>query len=337
MDRNIETVAMLPRHGGTPGRSGQENAGGMSSVEPPHVNGKDGTGDHDWKHEVGSRIAIERFEEAEVDLDHDIGVCWFWFRFDERPSFTRALLRDVGRLQHALVSSANTYDSPVLPLKYVVWGSQTPGVWNLGGDLKLFASLIRSQDRTALTEYAYKVTQEGFANWVSLNLPIITVAMVQGDALGGGFEAALSSNLIVAEKSARFGLPEILFSLFPGMGAFSFLARRTTPATAQRMIMSGRIYTGEELHELGVVDILAEDGEAQSTFLDYIARNKRRHAAHRAIIKSRQRYHPLTLQEMRDVADIWVDTAMSLTESDLRKMERLVAAQDRRRMRSKSR
>lgn len=339
MDRNVEAVRVLPglrRTSDPSDQEGMEGMEGMDAVTMPLLNGTESTRDFDWKDEVESRLAIERFEEAEVDLDHGRGVCWFWFRFNERPSFTRALLRDVGRLQHALVSSANTYDSPVLPLKYVVWASQTPGIWNLGGDLKLFTSLIRRQDRASLTEYAYKVTQEGFANWVSLNLPIITVAMVKGDALGGGFEAALSSNLIVAEKSARFGLPEIIFSLFPGMGAFSFLARRTTPAIAQRMIMSGRIYSGEELYELGVVDILADDGKAESTFHRYIDRNKRRHAAHRAIIKSRQRFHPLTLQEMRDVADIWVDTAMSLTESDLRKMERLVAAQDRRRMKSQS-
>ena len=328
MDQTVETVEVLARRRAVRGGSmiGGGEAGGASSVAGD-VDGRE----RDWRAEIESRLMVERFEEAEVDLDHERGICWFWFRFHKRPSFTRALLRDVGRLQHALVSTANAYDAPVLPLKYVVWASRTPGVWNLGGDLKLFAELIRTQDRGGLTEYAYKVTQEGFANWVSMNLPIITVAMVQGDALGGGFEAALSSNLIVAERSARFGLPETLFSLFPGMGAFSFLARRTTPATAQRMIMSGRIYTGEELFDLGVVDILAEDGEAEAAFHDYVAKNVRRHAASRAIIKSRQRFHPLTLEEMRDIADLWVDTAMSLTDRDLRKMERLVAAQDRRR------
>ena len=49
---------------------------------------------------------------------------------------------------------------------------------------------------------------------------------MQGECLGGGFEAALSSDVIVAEKSARFGFPEILFNLFPGMGAYSFLERK---------------------------------------------------------------------------------------------------------------
>ncbi len=330
MDQNVETVSLLARRRAAHDTFGQEDLG---VGRAPKSRGESGNREHDWRAEIESRIGIERFEEAEVELDHDRGICWFWFNFNERPSFTRGLLRDVGRLQQALVSAANVHDAPLLPLKYVVWASRTSGIWNLGGDLKLFAELIRRQDRAGLSEYAYKVIQEGLSNWVSLNLPIITVALVRGDALGGGFEAALSSNLIVAEKSARFGLPETLFSLFPGMGAFSFLARRTTPAIAQRMIMSGRIYTGEELYELGVVDVLADDGKAEEAFHRYVAKNAKRHNAFRAVIKSRQFFHPLTMAEMRGVADIWVDTALSLSEQDLRKMERLVAAQDRRRSR----
>lgn len=333
MDQNVETVSVLARRRAAHDTFGQENP---RMGHAPKLGGKSGNQDRDWKVEIESRIGTERFEEAEVELDHDRGICWFWFNFNERPSFTRGLLRDVGRLQNALVSAANVHDSPLLPLKYVVWASRAPGIWNLGGDLRLFADLIRRQDRASLSEYAYKVIQEGFSNWVSLNLPIITVALVRGDALGGGFEAALSSNLIVAERSARFGLPETLFSLFPGMGAFSFLARRTTPAVAQRMIMSGRIYTGEELFELGIVDVLADDGKAEETFHRYVAKNARRHNAFRAVIKSRQHYHPLAMAEMRDVADIWVDTALSLSDQDLRKMERLVAAQDRRRSRGEA-
>jgi DSF synthase len=56
-------------------------------------------------------------------------------------------------------------------------------------------------------------------------LPILTVGLVQGAALGGGFEALLSFDYVVAERDATFGLPEILFGLFPGMGAHSLLSR----------------------------------------------------------------------------------------------------------------
>ena len=162
------------------------------------------------------------------------------------------------------------------------------------------------------------------------------MSLVQGDALGGGFEAALSSNVIIAERSAKFGLPEIMFNLFPGMGAYNFIARRTNAATAERMIMSGRIYTGAELYDMGIVDVLAEDGRGEEALNDYVRKNARRHAAHRAIFQARQRVNPITLQDLNGITDLWVDTAMTLSPIDLKMMERLVAAQGRRRARAES-
>jgi DSF synthase len=271
--------------------------------------------------------------EMEIVFSAKDEVCTCWFDFKDRPSFTPALLSDISKVQESLRAWHEKSEIGGSKLKYLVWASRMPGVWNLGGDLSLFADLIRKQDDAKLREYAYRVVREGYANWTNLNLPITTVALVQGDALGGGFEAALSSNLIVAERSAKFGLPEILFSLFPGMGAYSFLSRRITPSQAQRMIMSGRLYGAEELYELGIVDVLADDGRGVETFHQYVAKNERRHTAHRAIFQARQRINPVTLKEMMDITDLWVDTAMSLEETDLKKMARLVSAQDRRRTR----
>jgi DSF synthase len=58
-----------------------------------------------------------------------------------------------------------------------------------------------------------------YENIIHLDRDVTTIALVQGDALGGGFETALSSNVLIAERSAKLGFPEILFNLFPGMGA----------------------------------------------------------------------------------------------------------------------
>ena len=62
---------------------------------------------------------------------------------------------------------------------------------------------------------------------------------------------------------------------------------------------------------------------------DYVRRNASRHRAHAAIYKARRRVSPVTLEELRNVTDIWVETAMALTSQDLRRMGHLVAAQDR--------
>jgi DSF synthase len=161
-------------------------------------------------------------------------------------------------------------------------------------------------------------------------LPMVTIALVQGEALGGGFEGALSFNVIVAERSARFGLPEVLFNLFPGMGAYSYLSRRLDGIRAERMILSGKIHTAEELFDMGLVDALAEDGQGEQAVRDYIAGNPGRHAQLAAEFDRNRLRQRLTHQELRDVTDIWVQAALRLTPADLRRMERLVAAQSRR-------
>jgi DSF synthase len=215
-------------------------------------------------------------------------------------------------------------------LEYFVFGSQTPGVFNLGGDLAHFADRIRAQDRASLEAYAYACIDVIYGNAMAFHTPVVTIGLVQGDALGGGFECALSFDVLIAERSAKLGLPEVLFNLFPGMGAYSFLSRKIGTAAAEKLIMSGKVYTAEELHALGVIDALAEDGEGDIAVREYMARNRRKHNAHRAIYRSKRRVNPVTYEELRDIVDIWVDAALELGEPDLRKMMRLTSAQGRR-------
>ena len=123
---------------------------------------------------------------------------------------------------------------------------------------------------------------------------IVTIGLVQGDALGGGLEAALSCNFIIAERGVKMGLPEVIFNLFPGMGAYSLLSRRLGMAMAERIIFSGRLYSAEEMYELGVVDLVVDPGCGDKAVRDYIA-DPRNHNARQAIFRARQRINPITL------------------------------------------
>src|SRR5437879_6096232 len=120
-------------------------------------------------------------------------------------------------------------------------------------------------------------------------------------ALGGGFEPALSSNVIVAERRSRMGLPEILFNLFPGNGAYSLLARRVGMKRAEEMILSGRVYTAEEMHKAGVVDVLAEDGTGEAAVRDYIRRNERRRNGVQAVFSCRQHFQPVSYEDLPNI------------------------------------
>ena len=114
------------------------------------------------------------------------------------------------------------------------------------------------------------------------------------------------------------------------MGAYSLIARRLGAAQAERMILSGRIYGAEELYELGLVDVLADDGKGDEAVYEYIDQFGRRHSAHRAIYNVRRHVNPVTYDELLGVTRAWVESALALEESDLKRMERLARAQDRR-------
>src|SRR5215469_11792304 len=127
---------------------------------------------------VEARLRGIPFEEMEAVFDSSEGVLFAYFNFLGRPSFTQAILRDIGRLQDT-VRTLFAAGGGSAPVKYIVWDSRAPGVFNLGGDLELFATLIRRQDREGLLNYARVLAHQGYANATGLGLPLITVSLVR--------------------------------------------------------------------------------------------------------------------------------------------------------------
>jgi DSF synthase len=274
-------------------------------------------------------------DALEVRFEADQGSLWCAFNHGERPCFTPELLEAIRRLQIRLQRGpTRPVSSGRVPLRSLIWTSTVPGIWNLGGDLELFVELIRAQAEAELRRYAHACVDVVYQNLCKLELPLLTIALVQGDALGGGFEAVLTNDVIIAERDSKFGLPEILFNMFPGMGAYSLLCRRLDGCRAQQLILSGRLYEAEELERMGLVDLVVEPGEGEAAVRDYLARNERRHAVLRTLSEVRRRCQPISYDELIAVTDLWVATALGLDEADLRRMERLAAAQQRRRTRA---
>ena len=264
--------------------------------------------------------------QLDVRWEAATGALWTYMTPVDRPNFNRPMLRDFQRWQAEI---GREFADPEEGLKYLVLGSRFPGVFNLGGDLELFASFIDAGDRDALVRYGRDCVAILHNNLRRLELPIVTIALVQGDALGGGFEAALSFNIIVAEKHAKFGLPEIAFGLFPGMGAHSLLSRKIGLARAEELMLSNRLYSAEEMHEMGLVHILAEPGQGEEAVRAYIARNGRRQTSHCGIYQASSLSDPIGLEELNAIVDVWADTALCLSSADLKLMRRLGSAQTR--------
>ncbi len=276
------------------------------------------------------------YEQLFVRYDEDHKTLWYHLAPRSRPCFNLDLLVELKQFHRKIemVNHSSDYssehDADSLPIRYTVIASSVPGVFNLGGDLHLFSKLIRDGDREGLFGYAKACIDVLYPNAVNFNMPLTTITLVQGDALGGGFEAAISSNVVIAEKSAKFGLPEVLFNLIPGMGAYSFLVRRTTPDLAEKIIMSGELLTAQKMHSLGLVDEVVDDGQGEQAVLRFIQKHRKRGNAHEAMSRIKKCINPVTYEELIQITRIWVDAALKLTSRDLRMIERLVQAQNRR-------
>ncbi len=273
----------------------------------------------------------QNYRELSTRFDHEYGVLWARMNPEPVPCFSPGILADLRDYAAIIKSSGGVLAThgKIKTIDYFVLASKVPGVFNLGGDLRLFRELIARGEKERLFAYAKACINVLYANIVSYNLPLTTISLIQGDALGGGFEAALSSDVIIAEKSAQLGLPEVLFNLFPGMGAYSLISRRIGGKRAEDFILSGRIYSATELQEIGLVDVVANDGEGEVALYEYIKKQSRRRNTMTSLAQVRRRCNAITYEELIDVTKIWVDAAFRLEDKDLRMMERLVRAQQK--------
>lgn len=279
---------------------------------------------------VSNGIEFSFSPQLHAHFDKQTNAFWSRWTPEPRPCFNPSLLADIRTYYDFLAHSEGRIDcyGEEHAIEYVVLASAIPGVFNLGGDLDLFKQLIEARDRQGLLYYGRACIDVLYRNYLGHELPVTTISLVQGEALGGGFEAALSSDLIVAEKNARFGLPEILFNLFPGMGAYSFLERKIGQKDTEALLTSGKIYSAEEMHALGVVDVVAEDGQGEAEVAALIKRRQRSRNGLSALAAVRRRVHRIEFSELLDIVQIWVDSALRLNPRDLKLMNRLVSRQN---------
>ncbi|WP_435685582.1 enoyl-CoA hydratase/isomerase family protein [Sedimenticola selenatireducens] len=132
-------------------------------------------------------------------------------------------------------------------------------VFCAGADLAVMRSRFTSEaGRLQMVELAAKM-QRVFAQLEAM--PMVTVAQIEGAALGGGLELALACDLRVVADTARIGLPEAGLGLLPGAGGTQRLTRLCGDAVARRMILSAEVLDGVQAEKLGVVHWVADKAQ----------------------------------------------------------------------------
>jgi DSF synthase len=263
-------------------------------------------------------------------LDSSLDTLWVSLRPTAgRPlNFSPELLAGFERLLDRIEENGWHWreDSREGRLRYLVLTSDHPRHFALGGDLAYFQSCIENGNAGALRAYSLRCL-ELVRRIFSAADQVTTIALVQGRALGGGFETALSASHLIAERGAEFGFPEIAFGTFPCTGGMTLMANRIGLRRAAAFMRNARIHSAADLHAQGVVDELCAPGEGPAAVLRFIAEHRRRYNARMALQRAEARMGCFDLVEMRTVVEDWVATAMALSAEERRVLDTLVRMQ----------
>ncbi|XP_062828185.1 methylglutaconyl-CoA hydratase, mitochondrial isoform X1 [Anolis carolinensis] len=140
-------------------------------------------------------------------------------------------------------------------VRTVIFRSEVPGVFCAGADLKERAKMHSSEVSSFVSKARATINEIA-------NLPVPTIAAIDGIALGGGLELALACDIRVAATSAKMGLVETKLAIIPGAGGTQRLPRTVGVSLAKELIFSARVLDGEEAKSIGLVSHVVEQNEA---------------------------------------------------------------------------
>ncbi|HET9642133.1 MAG TPA: crotonase/enoyl-CoA hydratase family protein, partial [Burkholderiaceae bacterium] len=179
-------------------------------------------------------------------------------------------------------------------VRHFVMTSDVPHVFNFGGDLALFVLLVKARDIDSLKLYGRRCVDLIWWMENAASRGIHTTVLVQGDTLGGGLESVMPFHKVIFERSAQAGFPEVLFNLFPGMGAWNFTIRKAGYTVANEMILSGRLYTAEQLYRRGLVDLVVDDGKGDAAIEEVVRSVDPRLRGTLAALQAQRQVSPVT-------------------------------------------
>jgi enoyl-CoA hydratase/carnithine racemase len=175
----------------------------------------------------------------------------------DRPDALNAVSTDLA----AAIAAATTELAHDPVVRCVVLRSSQDRAFCVGADLK-------ERNRLSDAELVRQRPGNRAAYGGVLDLPVPVVAAVEGYALGGGFELALSCDLIVAGEGATLGLPEVSVGVIPGGGGTQLLTRRVGWSRAASLVFTARRLAAPEALALGCVDEVVPTGTASARALE---------------------------------------------------------------------
>lgn len=242
-------------------------------------------------------------------------------------NFTPALVEEFHGLIDEMRIPAAVAGAIGHPPPYAVIQSSHPTYFSQGGDLRFFLECIKRRDAQRLRAYSMRCLDAVIAWSTEFKGKMATISLVQGRALGGGFELALAADHIIAEEQSSFGFPEIMFGLFPCSGAMGLLCERVAPKVAEKLMTNKKVYSAAQLLDMGLVDEVVPQGAGELAVERYIREHASRRKARMMVRQAVRRNAGVDYVEGTRVVDDWVEAAMQLSADEVRAMEMLILMQ----------
>jgi DSF synthase len=274
-------------------------------------------------------------DKPEISMRYDpkMEAIWIYGNPQNCPCLSASFLKQYHDVQLGLIEYfKHSNMSPKTPVKFLVYASQYPDVYSYGGDLEAIIEVIKSRKRKNVEQCAQFAIKNMYLNAMNLNLPIQTITLVEGVAMGGGFEGALPFNAIIAEEQSTFGLQQMRFNMLPGSGIYSFLARKVGMQKADEIITDSKIYSANDLYDMGIVTKVAQQSNGVQETNKYMKDYRRSFNAMQAFHKARLYYHPFEFSELEYMAELWVGTIMDIDLPNLKMLQKIADGQKQQRL-----
>lgn len=259
-----------------------------------------------------------------TDIDPDLNIT-ATLKSGSSPIISLDLLDDIEAItelsRHMVTAASSNQDGP----RNFILKSEVPRIFALGGDLALFRYYIERQDAQSLKRYARKCVRAIWALLNGLHSNRLTISFVNGEAQGGGFEAALACHVFVSTRRASFGFPEALFGLFPGMGAAPLLTSRADSHAAKTLLSTSGRYPAEMLYEMGIIDYLIEEPELPDLLSELATKVRTNNSTKEFSL----RFNRVRYEDLIDTVDEWTSQALRLESRKIDVMGVILKAQNR--------
>jgi len=233
------------------------------------------------------------------------GLRWDWRDGVVELTLDHEPLNEIGTLLLGeLEQFASAIDSLAPITGACIITSARPGGFSVGGDLKeLYNNALQLSPKkrvAGLRAFIQRIHR--VANAIDA-APFITIAAVHGLCMGGGLELALLCDLIVADKMARFGFPELRLGFIPGFGGLPRLRRDVGNSFIRDLLFTGRTVKAESAQQAGLITHLAGEGYALE-----VARSMARQITKfdpEARVAAKKFIKPIPYQELRQEAELF--------------------------------